>query len=329
MSKSQGLDNASGGVGASASIEFSALKRGPAWAWGLLGLLLFGLWLGFSQGRSKMLSLTGSPDSWTEASQKKILADYLNAQVTLPGYKAFCVQVAKKENYWSIARKNDISIDTIVGLNPDLASLSAYVGRALLVANKRGSLYFVQAGDSLQSIEKEYECKPGLIKANNRVGWMQALRPGQVLLLPGVKPKPLNPEMADIYKRRSLLRSPLAGHYTSLLGTRIDPFTGEAKHHNGVDIKAPFNSLVAAAADGTVTLAGWNGGFGKCVVIEHADGLRTLYGHLNTVLVHVGQKVKQYHFIGRVGATGRTTGPHLHFTIWKDGKLQDPLKYLW
>jgi murein DD-endopeptidase MepM/ murein hydrolase activator NlpD len=76
-------------------------------------------------------------------------------------------------------------------------------------------------------------------------------------------------------------------------------------------------------------LAGWNSGFGKCVIIEHANGLRTLYGHLNTVMVHVGQKVKRNQYIGRVGSTGRTTGPHLHFTIWKDGKLQDPLKYLW
>jgi LysM repeat protein len=296
---------------------------------GLVGLAALLVAFGLSLGRPKVLGLPGSPDTWTEADQKKALADYLNTQVKTPGYKAFCVQVSKKENYWSIARKNGISIDTIVGLNPDLNNLSAYVGRAILVANQRGCLHFVQAGDSLQSIEKDYGCEPGLIKANNRLGWAQALRPGQVLLLPGVKPKPLNKEMAGIYKRRSLLRSPLAGHYTSLLGTRVDPFTGEAKHHNGVDIKAPFNSLVAAAADGTVILAGWNGGFGKCVVIDHADGLRTLYGHLNTVLVHVGQKVKQHHFIGRVGATGRTTGPHLHFTIWKDGKLQDPLKYLW
>ena len=328
MAKNESTSTVDQSGGLSKSMIPAISKRGR-WALGLLAVLGFCFAVGFHFGRARIVELAGNPETWTEATQKKVLADYLNAQVKTRGYKAICIQVGKKENYWSIARKNNISIDTIVGLNPDLVNLNAYVGRALLVANQRGGLHFVKAGETIASIESDYGCQTGLIKVNNRVGWFQALRPGQVLLLPGLKPKPLNDEMAGIYKRRSLLRSPLAGHYTSLLGTRYDPFTGESKLHNGVDIKAPFNSLVAAAADGTVTLAGWNGGFGKCVIIEHADGLRTLYGHLNTVLVHVGQKVKQHHFIGRVGATGRTTGPHLHFTIWKDGKLQDPLKYLW
>ena len=302
------------------------LKR---WIWiALAGLACLGA-LGLYFGRSKVLGLAGSPDSWTELEQKKALVAYLNANVKAPGFKADIAVVSKKENYWSIARKQGISIDTIVGLNPDLSNLNAYVGRSLVVSNQRGSLHWVKAGDSLGAIESAYHLETGTAKAANRLGWMQSLREGQVLFLPGARPKPINPEMAAIYDRRNQIRSPLAGRYTSLLGTRTDPFTGAVKHHNGVDIKAPFNSLVAAAADGTVTLAGWNGGFGKCVVIDHANGLRTLYGHLNTVMVKLGQKVKRNQYIGRVGSTGRTTGPHLHFTIWKDGKLQDPLKYLW
>jgi LysM repeat protein len=307
-------------------------SRGKRW---LVGVLLAALILAgaaaavFFLGRSKVINLSGSPDTWSEAPQKAGLVAYLNAQVRLPGFQASCVEVSKKENYWSIAKKNQITIDTIVGLNPDLQNLNAYVGRALVVSNQRGTLHWVQAGDSAASIEKDYGLDPGTVKAANRLGWSGLLRPGQVLFLPGAKPKPINAEMAEIYQRRSLIRSPLAGRYTSLLGTRIDPFTGATKHHNGVDIKAAFNSPVAAAADGKVVLAGWNDGFGKCVIIDHADGLRTLYGHLNTIMVHTGQHVVQHQFIGRVGATGRTTGPHLHFTIWKDGKLQDPLKYLW
>ncbi len=296
-----------------------------------LALLLLGaaVGLGLHFGRSAVISLPGSPDTWTELDQKKILVAYLNANVKSPGFKADLAVVSKKENYWSIARKQGVSIDTIVGLNPDLGNLNAYVGRALVVANQRGALHWVKAGDSLGAIDEAYHLESGTAKAANRLGALQALREGQVLFLPGARPKPLNAEMAAIYERRNQIRSPLAGRYTSLLGTRTDPFTGAIRHHNGVDIKAPFNSLVAAAADGTVTLAGWNGGFGKCVIIDHANGLRTLYGHMNTILVKVGQKVKRNQFIGRVGTTGRTTGPHLHFTIWKDGKLQDPLKYLW
>jgi murein DD-endopeptidase MepM/ murein hydrolase activator NlpD len=155
------------------------------------------------------------------------------------------------------------------------------------------------------------------------------IKAGQVLFLPDVRPRQHTPEMAALYEGRDFLRSPLAGKFTSFVGTRTDPFTGEHRHHNGVDIKAPFNALVAASADGTVSLAGWNSGFGKCVIIDHAQGYRTLYGHLNVILVHQGQQVKQFQYIGKVGMTGRTTGPHLHFTIWKDGQLRNPLKYLW
>lgn len=305
--------------------------RPKAVLWGGLAavLALGGVFLGLHFGRSAVVGLPGSPDTWSEADQKKALVAYLNANVKVVGFKADLAVVSKKENYWSIARKQGISIDTIVGLNPDLANLNAYVGRALVVANQRGTLHWVKADDSLSGIDAAYHLESGTAKAANRLGFLQALREGQVLFLPGARPKPLNTEMAAIYDRRNQIRSPLAGRYTSLLGTRTDPFTGAVRHHNGVDIKAPFNSLVAAAAAGTVTLAGWNGGFGKCVIIDHPNGLRTLYGHMNTILVHVGQKVKRNQYIGRVGSTGRTTGPHLHFTIWKDGKLQDPLKYLW
>jgi murein DD-endopeptidase MepM/ murein hydrolase activator NlpD len=314
---------------ASDSITLNEPPAPKRWAWLLLGLLVAaGLGL-FWLSRSRGPALSGTPDTWTEAAQKSAVAAYLNSHVRLPGYKAEAVQVQKSENYWSLARKHGISIDTIVGLNPDMRHMNAYVGRWVLVANTRGAMHQVQAGQTAESIEKEYGLEPGAVKTANRLGWFGRLNPGQLLILPGVRPRPLNPDMQAIYDRRNQLRSPLAGKYTSLVGTRTDPFTGSVRHHNGVDIKAPFNSLVAASAAGTVSLAGWNSGFGKCVIIEHGNGLRTLYGHLNTVLVKQGEKVKQFQYIGRVGSTGRTTGPHLHFTIWKDGKIQDPLKYLW
>jgi murein DD-endopeptidase MepM/ murein hydrolase activator NlpD len=273
-------------------------------------------------------ALEGGIQTWTALEQKQALADYLNRNIRIPGFKAETVVVAKKQNYWSLARGAKVNIDTIVGFNPDMQHLNAYVGRPVLLANQRGALHQVAPGESLAGIEERYGLERGTLRQVNRLGWLGP-RSGQVLFLPGVAPKQLTPEMQAIYDQRNFFRSPLAGKYTSLLGTRHDPFTGFSKHHNGVDIKAPFNSLVAAAADGTVSLAGWNSGFGKCVIIEHADGYRTLYGHLNTILVKQGQKVKQYQFIGRVGSTGRTTGPHLHFTIWKNGSLQNPLKYLW
>lgn len=299
------------------------------WPWILLfltGLCVAGAVYRF--GRSRVPGISGSIQEWSGLEQKQALALYLNRSVRSPGFQAETVAVARKQNYWSLARDAKVNIDSIVGFNPDMQHLNAYIGRPVLLGNQRGALHQVAVGETLPGLEELYNLPRGTLRQVNVVGWL-GLRPGQVLFVPGVAPKQLTPEMQAIFAQRNFFRSPLAGKYTSLLGTRHDPFTGVTKHHNGVDIKAPFNSLVAAAADGTVSLAGWNGGFGKCVIIEHAQGYRTLYGHMNTILVKPGQKVKQYQFIGRVGTTGRTTGPHLHFTIWKDGLIQNPLKYLW
>jgi len=298
--------------------------------WVVVGalLLLACAWAGLRVGRTELAPLSGPSTGWTEAKDKQALADYLGRNVRTAGFEVAVGTVAKKQNYWGMARGKGINIDTVIGFNPDMAHVEAYVGRAVLLPNQVGTLHQVMPGDTVGSVEKDYGVAAGTLRAANRVGWM-GLRPGEVVFLPGARPRQFTPAMQALWEGRDFFRSPLAGRFTSFVGVRVDPFTGEKKHHNGVDIRAPFNALVAAAADGTVSLAGWNGGFGKCVVIEHANGLKTLYGHMNTLLVHVGEKVKQHQFIGRVGATGRTTGPHLHFTIWKDGKLQDPLKYLW
>ncbi len=302
--------------------------RWVLWTAGALALAALGGGWAFWHGHSAVPPLQGGILTWSTQRDKESLAAYLNGNVLVPGFEAKVVAVAKKQNYWSLAKATHTDIDTIVGFNPDMEHLNAYLGRPVLMSDQVGTLHQVRLGDSPESVEKDYGLDPGDLRAANRVGWL-GLKPGQVLFLPGAKPLQLTQPMAEAFARRRLFRSPLAGHYTSLVGVRIDPFTGQERHHNGVDIKAPFNSLVAAAADGTVTLAGWNDGFGKCIIIDHNNGYRTLYGHLNALMVRSGQKVHQNQFIGRVGMTGRTTGPHLHFTIWKDGKVQNPLKYLW
>ncbi|HTB23248.1 MAG TPA: M23 family metallopeptidase [bacterium] len=272
--------------------------------------------------------MPGNLLTWSNLQDKQALAAYLTRTVRQADFEVEIVTVKKRQSYWTLAKQAKLNIGTIIGFNPDMQHLNAYVGRPLLLPNQRGSLYQVGATETAESIEKDYGLLSGTVRAANQVGWL-GLSQGQVLFLPGVAPKQLTAPMQEIFAKRDFFRSPLAGHYTSMMGKRVDPFTGVTRFHNGVDIGAPFNSLVGAAADGTVVLAGWNGGFGKCVIIKHAQGYRTLYGHLNAILVHVGQKVKQHQLIGRVGMTGRTTGPHLHFTIWKNDRVQNPLNYLW
>jgi murein DD-endopeptidase MepM/ murein hydrolase activator NlpD len=279
-------------------------------------------------GRSPVPDMPGSLLTWSSLQEKQDLAAYLNRTVRQADFAVEVVSVKKRQSYWTLAKADKLTIKTIIGFNPDMEHLNAYVGRPVLLPNQRGTLHQVGAGQTPESIEQDYGLLSGTVRAANQVGWL-GLRVGQVLFLPGAAPKQLTAPMQQLFAQRDFFRSPLAGHYTSMMGKRVDPFTGVIRFHNGVDIGAPFNSLVGAAADGTVVLAGWNDGFGKCIIIQHAQGYRTLYGHLNAILVHVGQKVKQHQLIGRVGMTGRTTGPHLHFTIWKNNRIQDPLKYLW
>ena len=100
---------------------------------------------------------------------------------------------------------------------------------------------------------------------------------------------------------------------TSSFGWRTHPITGSRRFHSGVDIGAPMGAPVVAAGTGTIVSAGWFGGYGKAIVIQHNGIQQTLYGHLSEVFVQPGQRIEQGTVIGRVGSTGNSTGPHLHF----------------
>jgi murein DD-endopeptidase MepM/ murein hydrolase activator NlpD len=106
---------------------------------------------------------------------------------------------------------------------------------------------------------------------------------------------------------------------TSRYGWRTHPLTGTRRFHSGVDIGAPSGTPIVATAAGTVVSAGWNGGYGKAVVIQHGDTQQTLYGHMSEISVQAGQTVPQGTVIGLVGSTGNSTGPHLHFETRSPG----------
>ncbi len=126
-----------------------------------------------------------------------------------------------------------------------------------------------------------------------------------------------------------VMKWPTAGYtrISSPFGYRIHPIYKVKKMHSGIDIDAPSGATIAAANSGKVILAGWNGGYGNCVIIDHGDGIATLYGHQSKILVSVGDKVGKGDTIGKVGSTGLSTGPHLHFEVRKDGKAINPMPY--
>lgn len=115
---------------------------------------------------------------------------------------------------------------------------------------------------------------------------------------------------------------------SSPYGYRIHPIYKTNKFHSGVDMAAPGGTNILAAEAGTVIRATWNGGYGNCVIIDHGNGLSTLYGHAQKLLVSKGQKVSRGQVIALVGTTGNSTGNHLHFEVLINGKTTDPMVYL-
>jgi murein DD-endopeptidase MepM/ murein hydrolase activator NlpD len=126
-------------------------------------------------------------------------------------------------------------------------------------------------------------------------------------------------------------RVPVAGEgvgVSSVFGVRHDPFTGELARHAGLDIPAPHGTPILASGGGRVVSAGYRGAYGQAVVIDHGNGLSTLYGHASKLLVRPGDVVMPQQEIALVGSTGRSSGPHLHFEVIRDGRRVDPGPFL-
>ena len=119
-----------------------------------------------------------------------------------------------------------------------------------------------------------------------------------------------------------------SGYISSGFGQRVDPFTGAGEFHEGIDFAAPEGTRIRAVAAGIVTWAGARGGYGNMVQIDHGNGYATRYGHAYQVLVHVGQTVQRGDVLALVGDTGRSTGPHVHFEVLKNGHQVNPARFV-
>lgn len=121
---------------------------------------------------------------------------------------------------------------------------------------------------------------------------------------------------------------PVVGWLSSAFGSRVDPVNGGADFHPGLDISADYGTPVKATAEGTIESAGWAGDYGNMILVKHGYGMSTRYGHLSRIVVSAGSTVHRGQVIGYVGATGRTTGAHLHYEIMMNGSRINPLNLL-
>jgi murein DD-endopeptidase MepM/ murein hydrolase activator NlpD len=192
--------------------------------------------------------------------------------------------------------------------------------------NFTGVYHKVEVGQTLWRISKIYEVELETLQWVNDVEDVTELRVGRVLFIPGVSRKlDIEPFLPDEEPSREkiYLLWPIKGRTTSEFGPR-----GKGVHQ-GVDLAAPKGTPVLASASGKVAYSG-NGmrGYGKVVVLTHPNDLSTVYAHNSSLLVRMGDSVRQGQTIAKVGATGRATGPHLHFEIRRRGVPEDPRRFL-
>lgn len=248
---------------------------------------------------------------------------------TAPRIEMKTYQVRQGDSLWSIANAYDLDINTLFGCNtfknPDVLK----PGTTIQVPNQDGILYKVQKGDSLASITKKYGVHMEGIFSANSMGKEESLIAGKQIFLPAAKP-------LSVARSRSVsgsssargFRWPVVGRISSPFGWRRDPFNKRKDFHTGLDIKAPSGRTIVASKGGKVAYSGWMGGYGRVIVIDHGGGYKTLYAHCSRLLVPKGRKVSQGQAIARVGSSGRSTGPHVHFEVRYRNSAINPLKVL-
>jgi LysM repeat protein len=228
-------------------------------------------------------------------------------------------KVVEGESLSGIADHYGIDIDTIYSANPGIEEL-IYPGEELVILPQRGAIHIVQAGDTLWAISRDYGVEISeIISANGKTE--ELLIAGEKLFIPGGrrmrKAVPTPSRGGDLR-----FHWPAAGELASGFGYRW------GRLHNGIDLAAETGAPVTASQGGYVTYAGWWSGYGYTVILDHYHGYTSLYGHLSDYNVVTGEYVSAGARIGKIGSTGYSTGPHLHFEIRYQGAPINPLSVL-
>lgn len=235
-------------------------------------------------------------------------------------------KVLRGDTIGGIAMKFGLTnISTLISVNDIVNVRQLAAGQRLKIPSIDGIIYTVKNGDSLNSIASRYKIKLSDLLDVNEIS-SEILVKGQQLFLPGVgmDQSALKNAMGDIFKL------PVASKFrwTSPYGWRIDPIANVRSFHTGVDMACPSGTPVLAAMSGKVITTGVSRVYGNYVIIDHGNGYQTLYAHLSKIIAVKGQWVSQGTRIGLVGSTGYSTGPHLHFTVYKKGQLINPMTVL-
>jgi len=241
-----------------------------------------------------------------------------------PGFSWYTMR--EGETLSSVAGRFGLSITAIVGANPDISSMDRLPsGFELLIPPSTGLVVRLASSDDVMALLDRHGITPAEFALANGLRSPFDLTPDMMLFLPGVQPTDALARLQQVREEENRYIWPLHGRLTSYFGAR-NLGMGTSSFHRGIDIAAPTGTPVGAARSGTVSFAGWSTqGYGNLVRVRHADGSETWYGHFSSIAVSVGQYVSQGAIVGRVGSTGISTGPHLHFELHERGTPIDPL----
>jgi murein DD-endopeptidase MepM/ murein hydrolase activator NlpD len=231
--------------------------------------------------------------------------------------------VQKGDSVSKIAANNGISMDAIIAGNGIANARRLREGERIRIPNMDGIPYIVKKGDSLSKISKNLGVPLEAILDANDIQ-SENIREGTSLFIPGAHMQSEDLKLA----LGELFIYPIRGRLTSPFGWRNDPISGERRYHAALDLAANIGTPVKAAMDGTILSTGLNATYGKFIIIKHPGNYQSMYAHLSVISVKQGDTVVQGAKIGEVGNTGYSTGPHLHFAVYKNGKAVSPLDVL-
>ncbi len=218
-----------------------------------------------------------------------------------------------------IAQRHQVPATIIAATSKIKFHGTLHKGQELSIPARPGLLYKVKQGDTLAAILNKYSVNVDAVRTENPyLANIDFIEPGVDIFLPNAKiPQPPLPWIRPVY----------GGRFSSRFGWRRHPIHRRRHYHTGVDIAVRYRA-VRAARGGRAVYAGYLGAYGKVVVIRHDKNFKTLYAHLSRIRVRPGSYVKQGQIVAISGNTGRSTGPHLHFEVIKNGRPRNPLRYV-
>lgn len=265
-----------------------------------------------------------TPDEWIpEAGPYLVPSDQYNTAETARAEDAAAAGsylVQKGDTLLSISGRLGVAVSELVAVNnlkdPDLVR----EGQALLIPGGV-QVHTVQPGETLSAIAVKFGVDPGDIAAANNISNQDMLLAGSKLVICTGSGVSAGETAASVFRALPIgqLEWPVVGRISSAYGIR------DGKPHEGIDIAAGYGAPIKAAMEGRVVFAGPRGTYGLTVILDHGDGLRTLYAHSSEILVSEGERVTRGQVIALVGNTGKSTGPHLHMEMLINGTPYDPM----